>query len=133
MVFSETALAGANFTVAAVAEGKVSVRFIYNSLMKVFLASRKNLFLWRKIKKERNMETAVKTRKRQHPEIKSITLFYNEKNNVAINTINYLLALGVFEKPKAVKSPLELALEDVKHGRITRIKNIDNFKEECLK
>ena len=78
------------------------------------------------------MEAAVKTRKRQHHEIKSITLFYNEKNNVAINTINYLLALGVFEKPKAVKSPLELALEDVKHGRVTRIKNIDNFKGECL-
>ena len=79
------------------------------------------------------MEAAVKTRKRQHNELKSITLFYNEKNNVAIKTINYLLALGVFEKPKAVKSPLELALEDVKHGRVTRIKNIDNFKAECLK
>jgi len=26
-----------------------------------------------------------------------------------------------------------LALEDVKHGRVTRIKNIDNFKGECLK
>ena len=83
--------------------------------------------------KVQNMEAAVKTRKRQHNELKSITLFYNEKNNVAINTINYLLALGVFEKPKAVKSPLELALEDVKHGRVTRIKNIDNFKDECLK
>jgi len=79
------------------------------------------------------MEAAVKTRKRQHNELKSITLFYNEKNNVAINTINYLLALGVFEKQKVVKSPLELALEDVKHGRVTRIKNIDNFKSECLK
>ena len=79
------------------------------------------------------METAIKTRKRKHHAIKSITLFYNEKNDVAINTINYLLALGVFEKPKTVTSPLELALEDVKHGRITRIKNIDNFKEECLK
>jgi len=79
------------------------------------------------------METTIKARKRRHNELKSITLFYNEKNKVAINTINYLLALGVFEKPKPVKSPLELALEDVKHGRITRIKNIDNFKEECLK
>ena len=79
------------------------------------------------------METALKTRRRQHNEIKSITLFYNEKNRVAINTINYLLALGVFEKPKTVKTPLELALEDVKHGRVTRIKDIDNFKAECLK
>lgn len=79
------------------------------------------------------METAVKTRKKQHDDLKSIVLFYNERNNVAISTINYLLTLGVFEKPKAVKSPLELALEDVKHGRITRIKNIDNFTEECLK
>jgi len=79
------------------------------------------------------METTVKTRKRQRHEIKSITLLYNEKNNVAINTINYLLTLGVFETPKSVKSPLELALEDVKHGRVTRIKNIDDFKSECLK
>ena len=79
------------------------------------------------------METAVKTRKKQHDDLKSIVLFYNERNNVAISTINYLLTLGVFEKPKAVKSPLELALEDVKHGRVTRIKNIDNFKEECLR
>ena len=79
------------------------------------------------------METTVKTRKNRHNDLKSITLFYNEKNNVAINTINYLLALGVFEKPKVVKTPLELALEDVKHGRVTRIKNIDDFKEECLK
>jgi hypothetical protein len=60
-------------------------------------------------------------------------LFYNEKNDVAINTIDYLLMLGVFKKPKAAKSPLELALEDVKHGRVTRIKNIDSFKDECLK
>ena len=79
------------------------------------------------------MEVAVKNRKRQHHELRSITLFYNEKNTVATNTINYLLALGVFEKPKTIKSPLELALEDVKHGRVTRIKNIDNFKDECLK
>jgi len=79
------------------------------------------------------MEKTIKTRKRQYQELKSITLFYNEKNNVAINTINYLLALGVFEKPKTTKSPLELALDDVKHGRVTRIKNIDNFREECLK
>ena len=79
------------------------------------------------------METVVKTRKRQHNELKSITLFYNEKNKMAINTINYLLTLGVFEKPKTAKTPLELALEDVKNGRVTRIKNIDNFKSECLK
>ena len=79
------------------------------------------------------METLVKTRKKQHNELKSITLFYNEKNNVAINTIDYLLTLGVFKKQKTVKSPLELALEDVKLGRVTRIKNIDNFKDECLK
>jgi len=79
------------------------------------------------------MEASVKTRKKQHNDLKSITLFYNEKNNVAINTINYLLTLGVFKKPKAVKSPLELALDDVKHGRVTRIKDIDNFKDECLK
>jgi len=84
------------------------------------------------IKERKYMETTVKT-KRKHNELKSITLFYNEKNKVAINTINYLLMLGVFEKPKVIKSPLELALEDVKYGRVTRIKNIDNFKSECLK
>ena len=65
-------------------------------------------------------------------DLKSITLFYDEKNNVAIDTINYLLTLGVFAELKTAKSPLELALEDVEHGRTTRIKNINNFKEECL-
>ena len=79
------------------------------------------------------METLVKTQKKRHNNLKSITLFYDEKNNVAINTIDYLLTLGVFKKPKVVKSPLELALEDIKYGRVTRIKNIDNFKDECLK
>jgi hypothetical protein len=74
------------------------------------------------------METTMK----RHHGLKSITLFYDEKNNLAIDTINHLLTLGVFAKSKTVKSPLELALEDVKHGRITRIKNINNFKEECL-
>jgi len=86
-----------------------------------------------RIKNEKIMDTSVKTQKKQHNNLKSITLFYNEKNNVALNTIDYLLMLGVFKKPKKVKSPLELALEDVKHGRVTRIKNIDNFKNECLK
>jgi hypothetical protein len=33
------------------------------------------------------METVVKTRKRQHHEIKSITLFYNEK--IRSKTISY--------------------------------------------
>ena len=42
----------------------------------------KKIFLRRKIKKERNMETAVKTQKRQHHNIKSITLFYNEKKTM---------------------------------------------------
>ena len=93
----------------------------------------KKYYFRNELLKERNMKTAVKPLKKQHHNIKSITLFYNEKNKVAINTINYLLALGVFEKPMAAKSPLELAMEDVKHGRVTRIKNVDNFKEECLK
>jgi hypothetical protein len=74
------------------------------------------------------METAIK----RYHSLKSVTLFYDEKNNLAIDAINHLLRLGVFAKSKTVKSPLELALEDVKHGRITRIKNINNFREECL-
>jgi hypothetical protein len=77
--------------------------------------------------------TIIKARKKhRNTNLKSITLFYDEKNKMATNTINYLLTLGVFEQPKTSKSPLEMALSDVKHGRITRIKNIDNFKEECL-
>jgi hypothetical protein len=80
------------------------------------------------------MAAIMQTRRiHRKSDLKSITLFYDENNSVAISTINYLLALGVFEQPKTTKSPLEMALEDVKHGRITRIKNIDNFKDECLR
>jgi hypothetical protein len=65
--------------------------------------------------------------------VDSITLFYNKNNSTAQNTINYLLSIGVFEKLiKKEKSPLELALEDVKAGRVTRIKDINNFIEEVL-
>jgi hypothetical protein len=65
--------------------------------------------------------------------VDSITLFYEKNNSIAQNTINYLLSIGVFEKPpKTKKSPLELALEDVKAGRVTQIKDINNFIEEVL-
>ncbi|GHT06192.1 hypothetical protein FACS189440_12350 [Bacteroidia bacterium] len=65
--------------------------------------------------------------------IDSITLFYKKNNAIAQNTINYLLSIGVFEKPSKIeKNPLELALEDVKAGRVTQIKDINNFIEEVL-
>jgi hypothetical protein len=65
--------------------------------------------------------------------VDSITLFYKKNNVIAQNTINYLLSIGVFEKPsKTKKSPLELALEDVEAGRVTRIKDVNNFIEEVL-
>ncbi|MDR0829780.1 MAG: hypothetical protein LBN95_06680 [Prevotellaceae bacterium] len=65
--------------------------------------------------------------------VDSMTLFYKKDNVIAQNTINYLLSLGVFEQPyKTEKSPLELALEDVKAGRVTRIKDVNNFIEEVL-
>jgi hypothetical protein len=66
--------------------------------------------------------------------VDSITLFYKRNNVIAQNTINYLLSIGVFEKPSETeKTPLELALEDVKAGRVTRIKDIHNFVEEVLR
>jgi hypothetical protein len=62
-----------------------------------------------------------------------MTLFFEKDNAIAQSTINYLLPLDVFEQPyKTGKSPLELALEDVKAGRVTRIKDVNNFIEEVL-
>jgi len=29
-------------------------------------------------------------------------------------------------------TPFEKALEDIKHGRVTRIKNVSNLLEECM-
>jgi hypothetical protein len=76
---------------------------------------------------------ATLTTRKKNSDVDSITLFYEKNNAMAKHTIAYLLSIGVFEKPVATSpTPLELALEDVKAGRVTRIKNIDNFAKEIL-
>jgi hypothetical protein len=61
----------------------------------------------------------------------TITLSYNARNRIAKATIDYILSLGVFKVDKKL-TPFEKALEDVKHGRVTRIKNPANIINECL-
>ena len=66
-----------------------------------------------------------------------ITLEY-DPNNAFIQSYLSTALLGGF---KIVKSktdihkeltPFEKSLEDIKYGRVTRIKNISNLLEECM-
>ncbi|GHV24276.1 hypothetical protein FACS1894176_00200 [Bacteroidia bacterium] len=66
----------------------------------------------------------------------TITLEYDARNANAKKTLEYVLSMGFFSTPAKgiVKklSPFENSLEDIKYGRVTRIKNIDNVIEEIF-
>ncbi|GHT29948.1 hypothetical protein FACS189414_3060 [Bacteroidia bacterium] len=66
----------------------------------------------------------------------TITLEYDDSNVDAQKTLDYILSMGFFSMlPKTSEKKLssfEKSLEDIKHGRVTRVKNIDNVIEEIL-
>jgi hypothetical protein len=61
----------------------------------------------------------------------TITLEYDARNANAKKTLEYILSMGFFSTPTKDKklSSFEKSLEDIKCGRVTRIKNIDNVIE----
>jgi len=66
-----------------------------------------------------------------------ITLEYDPKNVFMRSYINTALLAGfkVVDGPTDIHkelTPFEKSLEDIKHGRVTRIKNVTNLLEECL-
>jgi hypothetical protein len=66
----------------------------------------------------------------------TITLEYDARNANAKKTLEYILSMGFFSMPAKApvkkQSSFEKSLEDIKCGRVTRIKNIDNVIEEIL-
>ena len=68
-----------------------------------------------------NMQTAVKARKSVTD---SITLEYNKDNPMAKMTLDYI-NLGVFQVRR--KNAIDLALDDVRNGRVHRVANPKNI------
>lgn len=67
----------------------------------------------------------------------TITLKYDEQNAVVKSILSSAIVAGatIIESKSDEKkmSPIEKSLADIKHGRVTRIKNISNLLEECEK
>ena len=67
----------------------------------------------------------------------TMTLSYNASNKLIKSILHSAILAGasVVEEDKTMKkqlTPFEEALEDIKQGRVTRVKNIDNILEELL-
>lgn len=67
----------------------------------------------------------------------TITLSYNAGDKLIESILNSAVLAGasIVEKNKTITkhlTPFEESLEDIKHGRVTRVKNIDNILEELL-
>ena len=67
----------------------------------------------------------------------TITLSYNGNNELVKSILKSAVLAGasVVEENKTTTkhlTPFEESLEDIKHGRVTKVKNIDNILEELL-
>jgi hypothetical protein len=68
--------------------------------------------------------------------IERVTLEYDAQNALMQSFLHTAVLAGfrIIENSKTKKklTPFEESLEDIKHGRITKVKNIDNIIEEIL-
>ncbi|MDD2386141.1 MAG: hypothetical protein PHP52_05100 [Bacteroidales bacterium] len=55
----------------------------------------------------------------------TIIIEYDARNKIAKKTIEYILSLGIF-KVKRITG-IDEALEDIKHGRVTKCKDFDDY------
>ncbi|MDR1543507.1 MAG: hypothetical protein LBS50_03660 [Prevotellaceae bacterium] len=66
----------------------------------------------------------------------TVTLNYDARNKNALTTLNYILAMGLFNIAQSPivdnLTPFEKSLQDVKNGRVKRIKNVNNAINEIL-
>jgi hypothetical protein len=60
-----------------------------------------------------------------------ITLKFDARNPIAKKTLDYILSIGVF-KSVTKKSAIEIALEDVKKGRVKKYKDANDLFEKVL-
>jgi hypothetical protein len=65
----------------------------------------------------------------------TIILDFDDRNVQAKKALDFIPSMGLFKLRPAAKEKtgLELAFEDIKKGRITKIDNPDELYEECLK
>ena len=59
----------------------------------------------------------------------TITLNYNARNSIASKTIEYILSLGVFKTEEKQKkmSGVDIALQEVKEGKVITYENVDDL------
>jgi hypothetical protein len=59
----------------------------------------------------------------------TITLNYNPRNSVAKKTVEYIRSLGVFkiEEGPGKRPAIDMALEEVKKGRVTHCTDFDDY------
>jgi len=62
----------------------------------------------------------------------TITLNYDARNKNISALLSVIMNLGAVPVNKPRKTGLDKALEDIKNGRVTRIKNVSNLLEECM-
>ncbi|MDR1653220.1 MAG: hypothetical protein LBS01_06160 [Prevotellaceae bacterium] len=63
-----------------------------------------------------------------------VILKYDARNPHAVKTLEFIMSLGFFEMQKTDDplSPFEKSLQDIKNGRVTKIKNVYNAVSEIL-
>ncbi|MGM9810050.1 MAG: hypothetical protein ACI30J_04175 [Paludibacteraceae bacterium] len=61
----------------------------------------------------------------------TVTLTYNDRNQLAHRTLEYIMSLGVFKatykQPSAAEKKTMQALQEVQQGELTRYENFDDF------
>jgi len=63
----------------------------------------------------------------------TITLHYNTRNRVAVNTISYLMSLGMFRiEEKLPTNSFNKSMEELQSGKTQKLKNIKNPLAEIL-
>jgi len=67
----------------------------------------------------------------------TVTLEYEPENAFMQSYLNTAVLAGfkiveIKENLRKEVTPFEKSLEDIKYGRVTRIKNVSNLLEECM-
>jgi len=64
----------------------------------------------------------------------AITLHYNVRNRAAINTIRYILSLGIFKtEEKQPTNSFKKSIDEMQAGKTYKLKNTNNPLAEILK
>ncbi|MDR0207045.1 MAG: hypothetical protein LBI45_07310 [Bacteroidales bacterium] len=63
----------------------------------------------------------------------TVTLHYNTRNRMAVQTLNYLLTLGIFRmEEKLPTHSFKKSMSELQSGKTLKLKNTKNPLEEIL-